>query len=320
MPLVPLKLILDNALKGGYGVPALNVNNMEGLQAISAAAKKLNSPLIVQASRGALKYTNLVYLKHLMMAAVEENPEVPIAMHLDHGDNIESVKSSIALGFTSVMIDASHHSFEENVRITKEVVEYAHQFGVTVEAELGTLGGIEEDIVGEVQLTDPDQAEEFVKRTGVDCLAVAIGTSHGAYKFKTTPTLAIDLVKEIADRVKIPLVMHGSSSVPADLLEKINEFGGNMPTAMGVPIPSIQAAIKNGVAKINVDTDLRMAMTGAVRKVFVEAPEKFDPRDYLGPGRISVQEQAEIKMTSFGSAGHAGDYEHKSIEDFKAQY
>ncbi|KAG9394552.1 fructose-1,6-bisphopshate aldolase [Carpediemonas membranifera] len=320
MPLVPLKQILDNAIAGGYGVPALNVNNMEAIQAISAAAKKVKSPLIVQASRGALKYTNLIYLKHLMMAASEENPEIPMALHLDHGDNIESVKTAIDLGFTSVMIDASHHSYEENVRITKEVVDYAHQFGVTVEAELGTLGGIEEDITGEVQLTDPDQAEDFVKTTGVDCLAVAIGTSHGAYKFKSEPKLAIDLVKTISDRVHIPLVMHGSSSVPVELREQINKYGGAMPDACGVPISAIQAAVKNGVAKINVDTDLRMAMTGAIRKVFVEQPDKFDPRDYCRPGREAIQAQAEVKMTAFGSAGHAGDYTPATLEEYKAKY
>jgi len=321
MALVPMKLILDEAMKGGYGVGAYNVNNMEQIQGIMAAAQKTKSPVIIQASRGALKYSNFTYLKHLMMAAIEENPDIPIAMHLDHGDNIESVKKSISLGFSSVMIDASSHDFDENVRITKEVVDYAHKLGVTVEAELGTLGGIEEDIKGDVKLTDPEQVEEFVRRTGVDALAIAIGTSHGAYKFKSTPKLAIELVGEIKKRVpNTALVMHGSSSVPAELRDKINKYGGNMPNAMGVPVDSIQKAIKQGISKINVDTDSRMAMTGAVRQVLVESPEKFDPRDYLGPGREAIAELVASKMIAFGTAGHAGDYSAKTLEDMKGEY
>lgn len=321
MALVPMKQLLDEAQKKGYGVGAYNVNNMEQIQGIMAAAKETKSPVIIQASRGALKYTNLVYLKHLMLAAVEDNPEIPIALHLDHGDNIESVKKSIDLGFTSVMIDASHHSFEDNIRITKEVVDYAHKFGVTVEAELGTLGGIEEDIKGVVKLTDPEQAVEFVKRTGVDALAIAIGTSHGAYKFKAAPKLAIDLVHKVKSKVlNVALVMHGSSSVPQELVEKINKYGGKMPNAKGVPIESIQEAIKNGISKINVDTDSRMAVTGAVREIFATQPDKFDPRDYLGPARDAVRDLVKSKMIAFGTQGHAGDYTPKSLDDMKKIY
>ncbi|MBU0758588.1 MAG: class II fructose-1,6-bisphosphate aldolase [Nanoarchaeota archaeon] len=321
MALVPMKQILDEAMKKGYGVGAYNVNNMEQIQGIMAAAKKTQSPVIIQASRGALKYTNFTYLKHLMKAAVEDNPEIPIAMHLDHGDTIDSVRKAIELGFTSVMIDASKHDFEENVRITKEVVDYAHPFGVTVEAELGTLGGIEEDVENVVKLTEPAQVEEFVKRTGVDALAVAIGTSHGAYKFKSEPKLAIHLVGKIKERVPVTaLVMHGSSSVPAELRDKINKYGGNMPNACGVPVSAIQEGIKNGISKINVDTDSRMAMTGEIRRVFTETPEKFDPRDYLGPGRDAIAELVASKMEAFGTAGHAGDYEPKTLEDMKEEY
>ena len=320
MSLVPMKQVLDHAQENKYGVGAFNVNNMEQVQAIMMAAAKTKSPVIIQASRGALKYTNFVYLKHLMMAAVEDNPEIPVVMHLDHGDTLESVKKSIELGFTSVMIDASTMSFEDNIKTTKEVVDYAHGFGVSVEAELGTLGGIEEDVSNDVQLTDPEQVKEFVERTGVDALAIAIGTSHGAYKFKAEPKLAIDLVKKVADKVKVALVMHGSSSVPAELRDKINKYGGNMPNACGVPIPSIQAAIKNGIAKINVDTDSRMAVTGEIRKVFIETPEKFDPRDYLGPAREVMAELVASKMEAFGQAGHAGDYEPMTLEQAKEEY
>lgn len=310
---------LAEAEKGGYGVGAFNVNNMEQIQGIMKAARELNSPVILQASRGALKYTDMVYLKHLVEAAVEANPDIPVVLHLDHGDTLETVKTAIDLGFTSVMIDASHHDFETNVAISKEVVEYAHQFGVSVEAELGTLGGIEEDVVGEVQLTDPDQAEEFVERTGCDSLAVAIGTSHGAYKFKAEPKLELDLISEIFSRVKIPLVMHGSSSVPKELVDVINQYGGAIESSFGVPIESIQKGIASGVRKINVDTDIRLAITGAVRKVLAEDPTKFDPRDYLGPARDAVYEVVSARMKAFGSAGKA-NYEPMTLEDMKAMY
>lgn len=329
MPLVPMKQILDEAAKGGYGVGAFNVNNMEQIQAIMEAARNTQSPVIVQASRGALKYSNLIYLKYLMVAAAEENPDIPIAMHLDHGNGLEVVKQAIDLGFTSVMIDGSlledgktPSSYEYNLEVTKNVVDYAHKFGVTVEAELGTLGGIEDGVgSGKIHLTDPAQAEEFIKETGVDALAVAIGTSHGSYKFKAAPKLAIDIVKEINRRCPdTPLVMHGSSSVPADLVEIVNKYGGKMPNASGVPMDSIKEAIKYGVRKINVDTDSRIAVTGAIRKVFFESPEKFDPRDYLKPAREAMAKVVEGKMRDFGSAGHAKDYKPISLDDMKRFY
>ncbi len=311
---------LKEAEKGGYGVGAFNVNNMEQIQGIMKAARELESPVILQASRGALKYTDLTYLKYLVQAAVEANPEIPVVLHLDHGDSLETVKTAIRLGFTSVMIDASHHDFETNVRISREVVEYAHEFGVSVEAELGTLGGIEEDVAGTVQLTDPDQAEEFVARVGCDSLAVAIGTSHGAYKFKGEPKLALDLVQEISRRVQIPLVLHGASSVPKELVDAVNAYGGSIEQSSGVPVESIKEAIRYGVRKINVDTDIRLAMTGAVRKTLFEAPEKFDPRDYLGPAREAVYRLVAQRMKDFGSAGHARDYTPITLEDMKAHY
>lgn len=329
MALVPMKQILDEAKKGNYGVGAFNVNNMEQIQAIMEAARRTKSPVIVQASRGALKYSNLIYLKYLIVAANEENPDIPIAMHLDHGNGLEVVKQAIDLGFTSVMIDGSlledgktPSSYEYNVEITRKVVEYAHKFGVTVEGELGTLGGIEDGVgSGKIHLTDPDQAEEFIKATGVDALAVAIGTSHGAYKFKAEPKLAIDIVKEINRRCpEVPLVMHGSSSVPQDLVEIVNKYGGKMPNAKGVPIESIQEAIKYGVRKINVDTDSRIAITGAIRKVFFEEPDKFDPRDYLKPAREAMTKVVAERMTAFGSAGHAFDYKPMSLDDMKKMY
>lgn len=320
MPLIPMVQCLEEARKGGYGVGAFNVNNMEQLQGIMRAARELNSPVIVQASRGALRYTNFVYLKRLVEAAVEENPDIPVVLHLDHGDSLDSVKTAIDLGFTSVMIDGSHLPFEENVALSREAVEYAHQYGVSVEAELGTLGGIEEDIVGEVQLTDPDQAEEFVKLTGCDSLAVAIGTSHGAYKFKSEPKLALELVDEIYRRVNIPLVMHGSSSVPPELVQRINEYGGKIEGSFGVPISAIQESIKNGVAKINVDTDTRLAMTGAVRQVLTEQRDSIDPRDFMGAARDAVYEVVSARMREFGSAGHAGDYEPITLETMIQRY
>jgi fructose-bisphosphate aldolase class II len=264
MPLVPMKQILDAAIKGDYGVGAYNVNNMEQIQGITRAAKETKSPVILQASRGAIKYTNMVYIKYLAAAAVEENPEIPIALHLDHGNSLETCKQAIALGFTSVMIDGSLKedsktptTFDENVEVTRSVVEYAHHLGVTVEGELGTLGGIEDGVgSGQVKLTDPDEAVRFIKLTGVDALALAIGTSHGAYKFKAKPTLAMNIISAVAAKVPgTPLVMHGSSSVPQDLIDIINTYGGKLEKTMGVPIESIQQAIKSGVRKINVYTD-----------------------------------------------------------------
>ena len=255
MPLCPMRQILDEARKAGYGVGAYNVNNMEQIQAIVQAARETQSPVIIQASRGALEYTNLIYLKHLMAAAVEENPALPICLHLDHGPNLALCKEAIGIGFTSVMIDGSidydtktaqgkhpARSFEDNIRVTKEVVDYAHARGVSVEGELGTLGGIEEDThTDKVLLTEPNEVEEFCKRTGVDALALAIGTSHGAYKFKHEPVLAMDLISECRKRVAdTAFVMHGSSSVPQELIAEVNKYGGKMPGAMGVPIASIR--------------------------------------------------------------------------------
>lgn len=322
MPLCTLKQMLEEAKKHHYGVGAFNVNNMEQVQGIMLAVAATKSPVILQCSRGALKYSDMVYLQKLCEAAVIKNPDIPICIHLDHGDTLESVKTAISLGFTSVMIDASHYPFDENVRRTKEVVEYAHARGVSVEAELGTLGGIEEDIKGMVQLTDADEAARFVKLTGVDALAVAIGTSHGAYKFKpgTEIKLATDRIKKISELTGIPLVMHGSSSIPADVRETVVKYGGKMADSVGVPIESIVSAIKDGVCKINVDSDSRMVMTGAVRKVFVEQPDKFDPRDYLGPARQAIADMLISKIKHFGSDGHAGDYKPVSLEEAKKWY
>jgi fructose-bisphosphate aldolase class II len=320
MPLATLRQVLEEAKKKHYGVGAFNVNNMEQIQGIMHAAHTNNSPVIIQASRGALKYTNLVYIKHLMQAAVEENPDIPIVMHLDHGDTIDTVKTAISLGFTSVMIDASAYPFEENVKITREIVNYAHKFGVSVEGELGTLGGIEDEVSNSIKLTDPEKAIEFVKLTSVDALAIAIGTSHGAYKFKNKPKLAIPLVKEISKKVNIPLVMHGSSSVPIELRNEINKYGGKMPNAKGVPTTSIQAAIKNGICKINTDTDVRMAMTASIRKTFHDSPEIFDPREYLGPGRDAITQLVSSKMKAFGTKGHAKDYKVIPLNEAKNFY
>ena len=320
MGLVTLRQCLQEAEKANYGVGAFNVNNMEQVQGIMMAARQARSPVILQASRGALKYTNLVYLKHLLQAALEENPDIPVVIHLDHGDSLETVKTAISLGFSSVMIDGSHLEFEENVALTRAVVEYAHDHGVSVEAELGTLGGIEEDVAGKVKLTDPAQAEVFVERTGCDALAVAIGTSHGAYKFKGEPRLALDLIPEIYRRVRIPLVMHGSSSVPAELVEEVNRYGGALEGSKGVPVESIQRAIRLGVRKINVDTDIRLAVTATIRRFFAEQPAKFDPREYLGPAREAIAQVVRSRMEAFGSAGHAGDYQPISLAEMKEYY
>lgn len=329
MPLVPGRQILLEALKGHYGVGAFNVNNMEQIQSIMMAAKETQSPVFIQASRGALKYSNFVYLRHLMLAAAEENPEIPIAMHLDHGNNLESAQKAVELGFTSVMIDGSLKedgktptTYDENVEVTKKVVDFCHKVGVSVEGEIGTLGGIEDGVgSGEIHLTDPAQAAQFIKDTGVDYLALAIGTSHGAYKFKVVPKLAMDIVDKVrAVCPGTPLVMHGSSSVPVDLREAINKYGGRMPNAMGVPIEAIQEGIKKGVAKINVDTDGRMAITAAIRKVMMEEPDKFDPREYLTPARAAHAKVVAERMRQFGAAGHAKDYKPMTLAENKAYY
>jgi fructose-bisphosphate aldolase class II len=332
MPLVSMRQLLDEAALGAYGVGAFNVNNMEQIQAIMEAARETSSPVIIQASRGARAYTNDLFLWHLLQAAVELYPEIPVAFHLDHGNEPETCVSAIDLGFTSVMMDGSLEadgktpaSFDYNVAVTKEVVAYAHERGVTVEGELGTLGGVEDGHgSGEVHLTDPDEAVEFVASTGIDALAVAIGTSHGAYKFAQAPdgdVLKMDLIEEIHRRLpETHLVMHGSSSVPPELVEQINRFGGTMQPAWGVPVKEIQLGIRHGVRKINVDTDSRLAVTGAIRKVFAESPEKFDPRDYLKPARAAMQELIATRMRDFGQAGHASDYEPLPLEQIRDGY
>jgi fructose-bisphosphate aldolase class II len=315
MPLVPMRDLLDDAAAGGYGVGAFNVNDMEQIQAVMEAASETRSPVIIQASRGARAYTNDRFLIHLMHAATEVYPDVPVALHLDHGNEPATCFSAIEQGFTSVMMDGSlladgktPSDFEYNVRVTREVVERAHAAGVTVEGELGTLGGIEDGHgSGEVHLTDPDQAVEFVERTGIDAFAVAIGTSHGAYKFTRPPdgqVLAMHLIEEIHRRLPdTHLVMHGSSSVPKSLVDEINRYGGELKPTWGVPVEEIQQGIKHGVRKINVDTDARLAMTGAIRKVLTEDPGEFDPRKYLGPARDAMKAVYAERMTQFGQAG-----------------
>jgi fructose-bisphosphate aldolase, class II len=329
MPLVPMKQILDEAVKGGYGVGAYNVNNMEQIQGIMKAASETRSPVILQASRGALAYTNMYYIKYMVQAAVEDNPGIPISLHLDHGNSFETCKQAIGLGFTSVMIDGSLKedaktptNFEENVEVTKKVVDYAHKFGVSVEGELGTLGGIEDGVgSGKVKLTDPDEAVKFIKLTGVDALALAIGTSHGAYKFKAKPELAMDIINAVQAKIPgMPLVMHGSSSVPPELIEIINKYGGNLKKTMGVPMESIKEAIKRGIRKINVDTDGRLAITGAIRKYLYDNPSAFDPRTYFGEAREAVYRTVKEKMEGFSTAGHAGEYECMTLEDMKKYY
>ena len=335
MPLVSMRQLLDEAAKGGYGVGAFNVNDMEQIQAIMMAAKETNSPVIAQASRGARKFAEDLYLFKLIQAAVELNPDIPIAMHQDHGNSFETCKSAIALGFTSVMMDGSLKddgktptTFEENVEVTRRVVDYAHERGVTVEGEIGVLGGVEDGHgaggTGLEHITDPDQAVEFAERTGVDALAIAIGTSHGAYKFTKKPdgsVLKMDVL--IAIHKRLPhthLVMHGSSSVPKDLQDIVNQYGGKLKETWGVPVEEIQLGIRNGVRKINVDTDNRLAITGAIRKVFAESPEKFDPRDYLKPAREAMKKVVALRMTQFGQAGHAGDYQPIPIADIAKGY
>ncbi len=327
MPLVNLRVVLDHAAENEYGVAAFNVNNMEQIQAIMEAANETDSPVIVQASRGARKYSQDAYLRHLMLAAVELYPHIPVVMHQDHGNSPETCVSAIENGFTSVMMDGSlkedgktPSDYEYNVQVTKKVVELAHPRGVSVEGELGCLGSLEtgsgekEDGHGaegtlsrDQLLTDPDEAERFVAETNVDALAVAIGTSHGAYKFTRKPdgeVLAMDRIEEIHRRLpNTHLVMHGSSSVPQELQDIINQYGGKIRQTWGVPVEEIQRGIKHGVRKINVDTDNRLAMTGAIRKVLWETPEKFDPRDYLKPAREAMKQVCIARMTAFGQAG-----------------
>jgi fructose-bisphosphate aldolase class II len=311
------KPMFDLAYTGGFAVGAFNVNNMELAQGIIEACAAERSPLILQISRGARKYAKMGYLRHIIFAAVEEYPELPIAIHLDHGDTVELVQQCIADGFTSVMIDGSHHPYEENVALSKRAVDVAHASGVVVEAELGMLGGIEEDVVGlsaeeyeknvEKFLTEPQQAADFSKRTGIDSLAVAIGTSHGAYKFKHEAKLAFNRIEQIMKTCPgLPLVMHGSSSVPQEFIDLVNKYGGAMPNARGVPEDQIAMAVqKYGVCKVNIDTDLRLAMTAKIREVFATKPAEFDPRNYLGPAREAIINMVRRKLHVLNSAGKA---------------
>ena len=329
MPLIPLRPLLDHAAENNYGVAAFNVNNMEQIQAIMEAADETDSPVIIQASRGARAYSQDTYLRHLMLAATELYPHVPVVMHQDHGNSVDTCLSAIENGFTSVMMDGSLEedgktpaNFDYNVHVTRQVVEMAHPRNVSVEGELGCLGSLEtgmgdqEDGHGatgtlshDQLLTDPDEAERFVAATGVDALAVAIGTSHGAYKFTREPdgeVLAMDRIEEIHRRIpNTHLVMHGSSSVPQDLQEMINQHGGEIRPTWGVPVEEIQRGIRHGVRKINVDTDNRLAMTGAIRRVLAEKPEEFDPRSYLKPARAAMKQVCIDRMTAFGQAGQA---------------
>ncbi|MCK9225573.1 MAG: class II fructose-1,6-bisphosphate aldolase [Candidatus Muirbacterium halophilum] len=310
MPLITTTKMFESAHKGNYAVGAFNVNNMEIIQGIFEAIKASNAPLIIQVSAGARKYAKHEYLMHLIQASLEVY-DVPVAVHLDHGEDFEICKSCIDGGFTSVMIDGSKYSFEENIKLTKRVVDYAHDKGVVVEAELGKLAGIEDNIKvadKDAAFTDPDQAAEFIERSGCDSLAIAIGTSHGAYKFKGTPQLRFDILEKIEKLIPAgyPLVLHGASSVPQDLVEACNKYGGKIPGAQGVPESMIAQASKTGVCKVNIDTDLRLALTAAIRKVFVEDPGAFDPRKYLAPAREAVRQVVErkIKFLGCGGKGH----------------
>ncbi len=302
MPLVTTKEMFEKAYKGGYAIGAFNVNNMEIVQGITEACAEEKAPVILQVSKGARAYANHNYLVKLVEAAILCNPELPIALHLDHGPDFETCKSCIDGGFTSVMIDASSKPFEENIAITKKVVEYAHEHGVVVEAELGTLAGVEDDVkvsAEDSSYTHPEEVEEFVSRTGCDSLAIAIGTSHGAYKFKpgTKPQLRFDVLHECEKRIPgFPIVLHGSSSVPQEYVEMINKFGGAMPGAIGVPEDQLREAARSAVCKINIDSDLRLAMTGTIRQFFAEHPDKFDPREYLKPARANIKELVRHKL------------------------
>ena len=320
MPLVSTKKMFEKAYAGKYAIGAFNVNNMEIVQAITEACKEEKAPVILQVSKGARAYANHTYLVKLVEAAALECPEIPIALHLDHGPDFETCKACIDGGFSSVMIDGSSHSFEENIALTKKVVEYAHDHGVTVEGELGTLAGIEDEVSHAVgSYTRPEEVEEFVKRTGVDSLAIAIGTSHGAYKFTpdqctvnekgilVPPALRFDILEDVSRRLgSFPIVLHGSSSVPQDYVAMVNQFGGKMPNAIGVPEDQLREAARLAVCKINIDSDLRLALTGTIRKFFSEHPDKFDPREYLKPARANIKEVVRHKLINvLGCAGKA---------------
>jgi fructose-bisphosphate aldolase, class II len=344
MALVSMRELLDHAAVNGYGIPAFNVNNLEQVQAVMAAADEVGAPVILQASAGARKYAGEAFIKHLIQAAIEQYPHIPLVMHQDHGQNPAVCQGAIDLGFSSVMMDGSLEadgktiaSYEYNVNVTRQVVDMAHKLGVTVEGELGCLGSLEtmqgdkEDGHGtdavmtrEQLLTDPEQAADFVKRTQLDALAIAIGTSHGAYKFTRKPTgdiLAIDRIIEINRRLpNTHLVMHGSSSVPQDLLAQINQYGGQMKQTYGVPVEEIQRAIQYGVRKINIDTDIRMAMTGAVRKFLFENPDKFDAREWLKPARAAAQSICKQRYEEFGCTGQAAKIKGHSLQVVAGQY
>ena len=310
MPLVTSTEMFKKAYEGGYAIGAFNVNNMEIVQGITEAARDLSAPLILQVSKGARAYANHTYLVKLVEAAVIECPNIPIVLHLDHGPDFETCKSCIDGGFTSVMIDASSKPFAENIEITKKVVEYAHDHGVVVEAELGTLAGIEDDVkvsAEDSSYTHPEEVEEFITKTGCDSLAIAIGTSHGAYKFKpgTKPQLRFDVLEEVSKRLPgFPIVLHGSSSVPQEYVKMINENGGNMPGAIGVPEDQLRQAARMSVCKINIDSDLRLAMTGTIRQFFNEHPDKFDPREYLKPARANIKELVAHKIVDVLGCDH----------------
>lgn len=303
MPLVTSTEMFQKAYDGGYAIGAFNVNNMEIVQGITEAAKEVNAPLILQVSSGARKYANHTYLMKLVEAALIET-DLPICLHLDHGDTFELCKSCIDGGFTSVMIDGSHHSFEDNIALTKKVVEYAHDHGVVVEGELGRLAGVEDDVNvsdEDASYTRPSEVEEFVTRTGVDSLAIAIGTSHGAYKFKPgqKPQLRFDILEEVAQRLpNFPIVLHGASSVIQKYVKMINANGGQMPDAIGIPEDMLREAAKMAVCKINIDSDLRLAMTGTIRQYFAEHPDHFDPRQYLKPARANIKELVQDKIVN----------------------
>ncbi len=344
MALVPMRLLLDHAAENGYGIPAYNVNNMEQIQSIMQAAHEADSPVILQASRGARSYAGEIFLRHLILAAMETYPHIPIAMHQDHGNSPATCYSAIRNGFTSVMMDGSLEadaktpsSYEYNVDVTRKVVEVAHAVGASVEGELGCLGSLETG-AGEAEdghgfegtlshdqlLTDPDEAVDFVEQTGVDALAVAIGTSHGAYKFTRKPTgeiLAISRIEEIHRRLpNTHLVMHGSSSVPEDLIAIINQYGGNIPETYGVPVEEIQKGIKSGVRKINIDTDNRLAITAAIREAAAKDPSNFDPRHFMKPSITYMKKVCLDRYQQFGTAGNASKIKQVSLDEFAAKY
>ncbi|WP_028256879.1 class II fructose-1,6-bisphosphate aldolase [Veillonella montpellierensis] len=308
MPLVTTTEMFEKAYKGGYAIGAFNVNNMEIVQGIVDAGKAEQSPLILQVSAGARKYAKHIYLVKLVEAALQDSEDLPIALHLDHGDSFQICKDCIDGGFTSVMYDGSHLDFEENIKITKQVVDYAHAHGVVVEAELGRLAGVEDDVNvsdKDARFTDPDQAVEFVERTGVDSLAIAIGTSHGAYKFKGDPYLDFDRLEKIGNLLpNFPIVLHGASSVLPEFVKKCNEFGGNIPGAQGVPEEMLRKAATMAVCKINIDTDLRLAMTASVREFLQKNPSEFDPRKYLGPARSAIQGMVQHKIKDVLGSSH----------------